>query len=93
MTPSLEGLITAQPCPICHERAAKPGICDECGGAVPVGRFGEFLAYQSQSIDHRHQKRGGDPAKAAHGIARKKLCLDCYRKDFHAVYPNEPIPV
>jgi hypothetical protein len=93
MTPSLEGVITAEPCPICHERAAHPGICDECGGAVPQPKERKFAAYQAQTIDHYHQRTSGNANPGPRAVARKKLCLDCYRVDFHKKYPNEPLPL
>lgn len=76
-----------QGCPMCRPQA--PGTCDRCGGSLseipdPAVRG---QGYEAHSYDHQHFGETGQEA------AVQKLCLECYRKDFAAVYPDHPLPV
>lgn len=71
-------------CPVCVTRV--PGECDACHIPMPeypnMGRNG----YQSRSIDHWHFRKvtGRDCMR----VVTRKLCQDCYKKDYEAFYPN-----
>lgn len=69
-------------CDVC--RAHKQGCCDGCGR-----KFENEAQYKSQSHHFHPIHLNGQSGSA--GI-NKILCVDCYRLDFAAVYPNEKVP-
>lgn len=90
------------PCEYCEEWSRKKAIpqgagrpparrCDMCGEAIGCHENMGGLGYEAQSVHHMHLEAMSD--KPVWMPKKMELCLACYRKDFAAVYPNEPLPV
>lgn len=61
------------------------GHCDGCGLEFDP----TDMQYQSQSFHYHPRSVAGTPGTVS---VQKGLCVDCYRKDHAAVYPNHPVP-
>lgn len=70
-------------CEICSDYEV--GKCGNCKQPLVTA-----ASYRSQSFHYHPTNIDGTPG--TYGI-QKVLCLDCYRKDWTRVYPNEPLPV
>lgn len=94
MTQTAKPIYLPDSCPICAEwrakRQGRPRVCDECSESIPAYE-NMTDGYQAQSIDHNHMKMIGGMTGVM--VVKKTLCLECYRKDFAAIYPNEELPV
>lgn len=66
-------------------RAHLDGHCDGCHRKFEPGE----MQYLSQS--HHFHPIHLNLLSGSAGV-NKVLCVDCYRLDFHAVYPNEIVP-
>lgn len=79
---------SAQACPLC--RLHQPGKCDDCGLSLPKLPEMGTSGYQSCTTDHLHFSVNHPGIR---NPAFRKLCPNCYIKDFKIKYPNEPCPV
>lgn len=70
-------------CEICRKH--QDGHCDGCGAAFLSGE----RRYRSQSVHYHPASIGGKEGTRA---VQKELCVECYRADHRAVYPNHPVP-
>ncbi len=74
-----------------HCAASRLFHCDSCH--EPIGSYENMggHGFQSPKPHHWHLR----PVEGVSGrqSVHRSLCLECYRKDFVAVYPNEPVPV